>query len=94
MDNSGTIDFEEFLAMVSQRVDYDEELRNAFYLFDKDGSGYISSSELKAAMNNFDENLTDEEIEEMIREADLDGDGEISFEGKILEFIHSFFPAT
>ena len=81
MDNSGTIDFEEFLAMVSQRVDYDDELRNAFCLFDKDGSGYISSSELKAAMNNFDENLTDEEIEEMIREADLDGDGEISFEG-------------
>jgi calmodulin len=93
LDNSGTIDFEEFLAMVSQRVDYDEELRNAFYLFDKDGSGYISSSELKAAMNNFDENLTDEEIEEMIREADLDGDGEISFEGKILKFIHYiFFP--
>ena len=84
MDNSGTIDFEEFLAMVSQRVDYDEELRNAFCLFDKDGSGYISSSELKAAMNNFDENLTDEEIEEMIREADLDGDGEISFEGLFL----------
>ena len=67
--------------MVSQRVDYDEELRNAFDLFDKDGSGYISSSELKSAMNNFDENLTDAEIEEMIREADIDGDGEISYEG-------------
>ena len=31
-------------------------------------------------MNNFDENLTDAEIEEMIREADIDGDGEISEE--------------
>ena len=31
-------------------------------------------------MNNFDENLSDEEINEMIREADIDGDGEISFE--------------
>lgn len=80
LDNSGTIDFEEFLVMVSQRVNYDEELRNAFDLFDKDGSGYISSAELKLAMNNFDENLTDDEIEEMIREADIDGDGEISYE--------------
>ena len=67
--------------MVSLISVNENDKENAFDLFDKDGSGYISSSELKSAMNNFDENLTDAEIEEMIREADIDGDGEISFEG-------------
>ena len=33
-------------------------------------------------MDNLGEKLTDDEVEEMIREADLDGDGMVSYEGK------------
>eukprot|EP00116_Pleurobrachia_bachei_P010871 sb/3471133/ len=49
----------------------------AAIVFDKDGNGKISSEELKIVMQNLGERLTDEEINEMIREADNDGDGEV-----------------
>ena len=53
-----------------------------FRVFDKDGNGLISASELRIVMDNLGEKLTDDEVEEMIREADLDGDGMVSYEGK------------
>ena len=49
-------------------------------MFDTDGSGKISSGELKKVMLNLGEQLTDEEIDEMIREADADGDGEVDYD--------------
>ena len=45
-------------------------------MFDKDGNGYISAAELRHVMTNLGEKLTDEEVDEMIREADIDGDGQ------------------
>ena len=52
----------------------------AFRVFDKDGSGYVSSSELKIVMANLGVHFTDDELEEMVMEADIDGDGQICFE--------------
>lgn len=58
------------------------EKKNAFFL--KDGNGYISAAELRHVMTNLGEKLTDEEVDEMIREADIDGDGQVNYEGKDL----------
>ena len=52
----------------------------AFRVFDKDGSGYVSSSELKLVMNKLGVNFSDDELEEMVLEADIDGDGQVCFE--------------
>ena len=52
----------------------------AFRVFDKDGSGYVSSSELKLVMNRLGVDFSDNELEEMVLEADIDGDGQVCFE--------------
>jgi Ca2+-binding EF-hand superfamily protein len=70
----------EFLKMMSTTVkaqDFAHETRAAFNVFDKDGSGTISADELRQVMKSLGENLTDEEIDEMIREADKDRNGTI-----------------
>jgi len=52
-------------------------IQNCFQVFDKDGNGFISAAELRHVMTNLGEKLTDEEVDEMIREADIDGDGQV-----------------
>uniref|UniRef100_A0AAY5EP70 EF-hand domain-containing protein n=1 Tax=Electrophorus electricus TaxID=8005 RepID=A0AAY5EP70_ELEEL len=87
-DGNGTIDFPEFLTMMAKKMkdtDSEEEIREAFRVFDKDGNGYISAAELRHVMTNLGEKLTDEEVDEMIREADIDGDGQVNYEGRCSE---------
>ncbi|KAF5752340.1 calmodulin-like protein 11 isoform X2 [Tripterygium wilfordii] len=82
-DGNGTIEFTEFLNLMAKKMketDAEEELKEAFKVFDKDQNGYISATELRHVMINLGEKLTDEEVEQMIREADLDGDGQVNYE--------------
>ena len=53
-----------------------------FQVFDKNGDGFISANELRHVMVTLGEHLSDDEIEEMIREADIDGDGKVNYEGQ------------
>mmetsp|Transcript_7973 Transcript_7973/g.27073 ORF Transcript_7973/g.27073 Transcript_7973/m.27073 type:complete len:170 (+) Transcript_7973:45-554(+) len=80
-DGSGTIDFDEFLQMMTAKMsekDSREEILKAFRLFDDDETGKISFKNLKRVAKELGENMTDEELQEMIDEADRDGDGEIN----------------
>ncbi|XP_009329299.1 PREDICTED: calmodulin, striated muscle [Pygoscelis adeliae] len=82
-DGSGTIDFPEFLSLMARKMrdtDSEEEIREAFRVFDKDGNGYISAAELRHVMTNLGEKLTDEEVDEMIKEADCNNDGQVNYE--------------
>ncbi len=79
IDRSGSIDFEEFKTlMLDRRGDSTSRLHLAFEVFDKDKTGSISADEMRSVMNRFE--LTDAELDEMVKEVDLDGDGKIGFE--------------
>ncbi|URE18824.1 hypothetical protein MUK42_10363 [Musa troglodytarum] len=68
------------LTRTEMETDSEDELREAFKVFDKDQNGFISATELRNVMISLGEKLTDEEAAQMIREADLDGDGQVNFE--------------
>jgi centrin-1 len=79
----GQIHFEEFLAMMTVKMsqrDSREEMIKAFRLFDDDETGRITFKNLKRVANDLGENMTDEELQEMIDEADREGTGEVSLE--------------
>ena len=81
-NGDGTVDFPAFLTIMARKmrdVDTEEDIVEAFRVFDKDGNGTISAAELRHVMTNLGEKLTDEEIDEMIREADVNGDGVIDY---------------
>ncbi|XP_069699009.1 calmodulin-like isoform X2 [Periplaneta americana] len=93
IDGDGNVSFEEFVEIVSnmgaatdRTADQEEkELRDAFRVFDKHNRGYISASDLRAVLQCLGEDLSEEEIEDMIKEVDVDGDGRIDF----YEFVHA-----
>lgn len=81
VDNSGEIDFSEFVTATVNRNELlqDEKLKQAFDLYDKDGSGAISTSELKDVLGVGGQ-ISEEVWEKIIKEVDENGDGEVSLE--------------
>ncbi|KAK7240595.1 calcium ion binding protein [Aureococcus anophagefferens] len=75
-DNSGTIDFEEFLDMMTAKMR--EDIQKVFNLFDDDQTGHITLRNLKRVAKELGETMSDAELMEMIERADTDNDGEIS----------------
>lgn len=57
--------------------EYREELHEAFLMFDKNRDGSISVQELAQILQNLNQGATVDEINEMIKQVDVDGDGEI-----------------
>jgi calcium-dependent protein kinase len=72
IDNSGTIDYIEFIAATLHlnKLEREEHLVAAFTYFDKDGSGYIIVDELQEACK--EQNMPDAFLDNVIKEADQD----------------------
>ncbi|XP_025836917.1 neo-calmodulin-like [Agrilus planipennis] len=91
VDGDGNVSFEEFVDIAwsagaatdkdssLSREEEEKELRDAFRVFDKHNRGYITASDLRAVLQCLGEDLSEEEIEDMIKEVDVDGDGRIDF---------------
>lgn len=92
-DGSGKLTFADFLSLMTVKMaekDTKEEILKAFRLFDDDETGTISFKNLKRVAKELGENLTDEELQEMIDEADRDGDGEVN----VSRFTSCFEPSS
>jgi centrin-1 len=75
------LDFEEFLDLMTARMsdkDTREDINKVFRLFDEDNTGSISIKNLRRVAKELGENLTDEELQEMVERADSNGDGAVS----------------
>jgi len=77
-DKSSKIEYNEFLAACLEQKVYlrEENLLSAFMMLDFDGSGKISKSEIKKALNG---DIDNETLDKIIKDFDLDGDGEIDY---------------
>ena len=71
-----------------KEVDTYDDLIKEFNLLDKDGDGKIPAPEFKQYMKNLGTKMTQEELEEMMKEADPKGEGIVD----ILEFADRICP--
>ncbi|VDP39841.1 unnamed protein product [Schistosoma mattheei] len=85
MNGDGEMAFDEFVRLLSNESDAHEEVsatREAFEVFDTDNDGYITASELRQVMTRVGHNCSEIEVQEMLSEADQDGDGKVTYEGQ------------
>lgn len=83
VDQDGRIHFGDFVSMMTVRMrqlNRENELKEAFKIFDRNGNGLISTDELRFALESFGEKMSEEEVEELLREADINCDGQIDYE--------------
>ncbi|CAG0883488.1 unnamed protein product [Cyprideis torosa] len=86
VDGSGQIEFNEFVLLSSKfMADEDsgvmeQELREAFRLYDKQGQGFITTGVLREIIHELDPKLSEDELDEMIGEIDTDGSGTVDFD--------------
>ena len=80
-DGDGEINFEEFLTMLAKKENSEnDEIKAAFEIFDKNQDGFISPTELRTVMESLGEVLTEADIDTMMKGADENGDGQVSFD--------------
>ena len=83
LDGNGEIDFEEFVTLMNRRskeTDTEEVILNAFRVFDIEGNGLLSITDMRHIMINMTENVNEDELDEILINADTDGDGFIKYE--------------
>ncbi|EJW82212.1 calmodulin [Wuchereria bancrofti] len=72
---------QEIMEMINEvDIDDSEMIREAFRVFDKDGNGVITAQEFRYFMVHMGMQFSEDEVDEMIREVDVDGDGDIDYE--------------
>jgi Ca2+-binding EF-hand superfamily protein len=84
--DTGSLSLEEFIRLVGNLglksgPEIEQEFEDALRFFDKDGRGLIEADQLKAALQTCGEPLEDDDIVELMKLADVKGDGKIDYLG-------------
>ena len=80
IDGNGEVDFNEFVLLMSKRLkasEHEDNLQDAFNIFDINGNGEIVGTNLFEVLTKLGENITLDEITEMINQIDVNKDGKI-----------------
>ena len=76
-DGDNQLSFVEFIGIIERQMEQNdmdkEEFMAVFKICDYDGSGQISTKELHGVLTSFGENFTLEELQEVMMDADIDG---------------------
>merc|ERR1719510_1860054 len=83
VDGSGSMEFPEFCVMMVKKMaesDTENEVSEAYRVFDKEREGFITRAELRMIFAALPERLSTEEIEEMLEAADEDGSGRFEYD--------------
>ncbi len=94
VDGNNTIELNEFLALMAKKMvrqEYDagrnddvtmteQEIEKTFKVFDRKGKGFICADEIRQVGALYGETLSDDDVKQMIKEADHDGDGRVSYD--------------
>uniref|UniRef100_A0A674GYG5 Myosin light chain 9 n=1 Tax=Taeniopygia guttata TaxID=59729 RepID=A0A674GYG5_TAEGU len=78
----GPINFTMFLTMFGEKLngtDPEDVIRNAFACFDEEASGFIHEDHLRELLTTMGDRFTDEEVDEMYREAPIDKKGNFNY---------------
>ena len=76
------IEFDEFCKIMNNKLkqnDAEQELIEAFKIFDREGKGLISENEFKHIMLSLGEKISEEELEEMMKKADPEKKGYVNY---------------
>nr|XP_006821627.1 PREDICTED: calmodulin-like [Saccoglossus kowalevskii] len=82
-DDTAMIELSRFIRTMSRKMSDNnggDALKAAFRVYDKNGDGFISEAKIRHVMDHVLEKATPAEVEEMIRKADSNGDGNINYE--------------
>ncbi|XP_065350748.1 troponin C isoform X2 [Cloeon dipterum] len=85
-DGSGKVNFETFCAIAIHFLEEEdaeamqEELKEAFRLYDREGNGYITTATLREILAALDDKLTSDDLDGIITEIDTDGSGTVDFD--------------
>merc|ERR1712167_376552 len=82
-DGSGEIEFDEFLEVMTAKIsdkNTKEEIDRVFKLFDKDRNGTLEADDLSRVCKELGEEMSEEDVREVIQRADLDGDGVVGLQ--------------
>merc|ERR1711877_55748 len=82
-DGSGEIEFGEFLEVMTAKLsdkNTKEEIDRVFKLFDKDRNGTLEADDLSRVCKELGEDVSEEDVREIIQRADLDGDGVVGLQ--------------
>lgn len=86
-NDDGRIDYKEFLDIVSGRIFQirnEADVKRFFRAFDSTNSGYITRNDLRDLIGVIGREIDERELDETIREVDINGDGKINYKGNLI----------